>query len=78
MIQISTLKTIKSKYFAWNKARLECFTQMPTAFFIVKTVNLRELAIAFSSKAAIACWVFSLFFVKAKSVYATIDRANWF
>lgn len=49
----SELKGILSKYFDWNKARLDCFAQMLLALIAVRTVNLREIAVAFKSKAMI-------------------------
>lgn len=51
MNQISELQKILSESFDWNKARLNCFTQMLLSIFKVRTVNLREIAIGFSSHA---------------------------
>lgn len=42
----SELKTILSHQLDWHKSRLECFTQMLLALFIVRTVNFSELAVA--------------------------------
>jgi hypothetical protein len=36
---------------AWNKARVTCFTEMLIALFLVKTINLKQLAEAFDSNA---------------------------
>jgi hypothetical protein len=49
----SELKVILGNFLNWNKARLECFIQMLLAMFAVRTVNLRELAVAFVSNALI-------------------------
>lgn len=49
--KISELTCILGESFAWNKARLDCFAKMLIALFVVRTVNLSELAIAFVSKA---------------------------
>ncbi len=53
MDKISELRTILSGFLFWNKARLDCFTGMLLALFTVRTVNLRELAVGFSSSAEI-------------------------
>lgn len=54
MDKINELKRILSDQWDWNKARLDCFARMLIAIFIVRTVNLSEIAVAFSSKATIA------------------------
>jgi hypothetical protein len=53
MIKISELKTILGQYFHWNKAHLDCFIRMLLALFVVRTMNFRELAVAFDSRAQI-------------------------
>ena len=53
MNKISELKVILGDFLKWNNARLVCFTQMLLALFAVRTVNLREIAVAFSSDALI-------------------------
>lgn len=53
MKKTSELKSILGDFLKWNKARLTCFTEMLLALFAVRTVNLREMAIAFSSDALI-------------------------
>ena len=40
-------------YFKWHPARLYCFAAMIVALFTVRTVNLREIAIAFISDALV-------------------------
>lgn len=50
---ISELTQILSGFLTWNKARLDCFSRLLLALFAVRTVNLRELAVAFSGEAAI-------------------------
>lgn len=50
----SELKAILSQQLFWHKSRLDCFTQMLLALFIVRTVNLSEIAVAMDgSKASI-------------------------
>ena len=51
MKNISELKGILGDFLDWNNARLTCFTHALVALFTVRTVNLREVAIAFSSPA---------------------------
>jgi hypothetical protein len=53
MNRTSELKGILGDFLKWNNARLVCFTQMLIALFAVRTVNLREIAVAFSSNAQI-------------------------
>jgi len=53
MEQISELGTILNGFLSLNKARLTCLTRIIVALFIVRTVNLREVAVAFNSKADI-------------------------
>lgn len=53
MSPISELRKILSQSFAWNKSRLDCFSRMLLALISVRTVNLKELAVAFESKASI-------------------------
>ena len=40
-------------YFAWHPARLYCFAAIIVALFSVRTVNLRELSVAFLSEALV-------------------------
>jgi hypothetical protein len=54
MDKISELKGILGEKLCWNKARLDCFVRMLIAIFVVRTVNLSEVAVAFSSKAAVS------------------------
>lgn len=51
MNRVNELKTILSKNFNWNKARLDCFCRALLALYKVRTVNLSELAVGFESKA---------------------------
>lgn len=53
MDRISELKAILGDFLKWNNARLACFTQMLLALFAVRTVNLREIAVAFASDALV-------------------------
>jgi len=50
MNKISELKKILSENFDWNKARLDCFARMVLALFSVRTVNLSEMSVAFTSR----------------------------
>jgi|GEM_PF-3397365 len=38
-------------YLKWNKARATCFLNMLLGLFAVRTINLQEIALAFSSDA---------------------------
>lgn len=38
-------------YFAWNKARMNCFAKMLLALFAVSSINFKKMAVAFDSKA---------------------------
>ncbi|MFC3909875.1 IS4 family transposase [Legionella dresdenensis] len=51
MGKINELKRILGENLVWNKARLDCFVRMLVALFVVRTVNLSEIAVAFCSKA---------------------------
>lgn len=53
MDRISELSSILGENFSWNKARLDCFVRMLLALFSVRTANLSELAVAFSSNAKV-------------------------
>lgn len=77
MDRISELTAILGKNFAWNKARLDCFTRMLLAMFKVRTVNLSEIAVAFSSKASVDSRYKRLcrFFRQCKMDYD--DLAKW-
>ncbi len=51
MKQISELRAILSHFFDWNKCRLDCLGQIIQALFIVRTINLTQVASAFKSEA---------------------------
>lgn len=51
MNKISELKSILGQTFHWHKSRLDCFSQMLVALFAVRTVNLKEIALAMLSRA---------------------------
>ncbi len=51
MKNVSELTQILGDFLDWNNARLICFTHMLVALFVVRIVNLRELATAFPSRA---------------------------
>ncbi len=50
MKQIDKLRGVLSKYLNWNKARLTCFCQMVFTLFMVRSVNLTQIATAFQGK----------------------------
>lgn len=76
MDKISELKKILNENLTWNKARLDCFVRMLLALFVVRTVNLSEIAVAFSSKATVNSRYKRLqrFFAKFKIDYTIIAR----
>lgn len=76
MDKINELKKILSENLSWNKARLDCFARMLIALFVVRTVNLSEIAVAFSSKANVNSRYKRLqrFFAKFKIDYTLIAR----
>ena len=51
MKQISELLRILNENFCWNKARINCFGGMLLSLIAVRTVNLSEIAVGFSSSA---------------------------
>jgi hypothetical protein len=53
MCPTSELRRILGQTFDWNKARLDCFAGMLLALIKVRTVNLREIAVAFDSNALV-------------------------
>ena len=62
MQHISELETTLSYFFNWNKARLNCLAQILQALFVVRTVNLTQIAAAFQTN------------VKEESSYRRICR----
>lgn len=62
MKHISELRTILSKFFDWHKSRLDCLGQIIQALFVVRTINLTQVASAFQSE------------VKEESSYRRICR----
>lgn len=53
MSRISELRGILGQSLRWHKSRLDCFLQILTGLFIVRTVNLREIALAMEGSAKI-------------------------
>lgn len=49
MKHVSELQKTLSHFFDWNKARLDCLVQMLQALFIVRTVNLVQIAAVFKT-----------------------------
>jgi len=62
MKHISELRAILSNFFDWHKCRLDCLGQIIQALFIVRTINLTQIASAFKSE------------VKEESSYRRICR----
>jgi hypothetical protein len=62
MKHINELQKILSNLFNWHKSRIECLAQIIQALFLVKTVNLSEIANSFLTKS------------KEKSSYRRIQR----
>lgn len=50
MKQISELRNILSQFFTWHKCRLDCLGQIIQALFVVRTINLTQIASAFKSE----------------------------
>ena len=50
MKHISELRTILSQFFDWHKCRLDCLGQIIQALFVVRTINLTQVASAFKSE----------------------------
>ena len=51
MDRVSELNSILGEVFSASKHRLDCLTKIIISMFIVRTVNLREIAVAFDSTA---------------------------
>jgi hypothetical protein len=62
MSHISELQNTLSHFLNWNKARITCLTQIVQALFLVRTVNLTQIAEAFQTP------------VKEESSYRRIQR----
>ncbi len=62
MKHISELRAILSDFFDWHKCRLDCLGQIIQALFVVRTINLTQVASAFTSE------------VKAESSYRRVCR----
>jgi hypothetical protein len=50
MTQISELRATLSHFFNWHKCRLDCLGQIIQALFVVRTINLTQVASAFKSE----------------------------
>lgn len=76
MDKLSKSKRIISEKPPCNKARLDCFVRMLVALFSVRTANLSELAVGFSSKAEINTRYrrFPRFFAQFKIDYTITAR----
>ena len=53
MKYISELKEILGQHLNWHKSRLDCFSQMLLALFVVRSVNLSEIATAMQGSSKI-------------------------
>jgi len=47
------LYAILDENLGWKKPRLDCFTKMLMAMFVVKTINLKSISVQFDSDAKI-------------------------
>lgn len=76
MKYISELIDSLNVHFKWNKARMTCFAKMLLGLIAVRTVNLKEIANAFDSKAEIGSRYKRLnrFFSAFKIDYTLIAR----
>ncbi|PIZ03699.1 MAG: hypothetical protein COY58_07645 [Gammaproteobacteria bacterium CG_4_10_14_0_8_um_filter_38_16] len=54
MDKTSKLRGMLGNIFIWNKCRVDCFTQMLLALFIVRTINFSEIAVAMILRADVA------------------------
>lgn len=65
-----------NKYFDWNKARMTCFCQMLLGLFVVRTVNLQQIALASESPALVNSRYrrFQRFFAQFAIDYTAIAR----
>lgn len=52
MTYISELSEILSQRLDWHKSRIDCFAQMLLALFVVRSVNLSEIAVAMNGDKA--------------------------
>jgi len=50
-LQINELATILNQYFAWNKARMDCFVGMLVGLLKTRNINLVEIATGFAGEA---------------------------
>jgi hypothetical protein len=50
MKHVSELRAILSQFFDWHKCRLDCLGQIIQALFVVRTINLTQVALAFKSE----------------------------
>lgn len=53
MKYISELSSILSEQLNWHKSRVDCFSQMLLALFVVRSINLSEIAVAMVSSSKI-------------------------
>ncbi len=53
MKDASGLVASLSGYLKWNRARATCFLNMLLGLFAVRTINLQEIALAFSNDAKV-------------------------
>ncbi len=50
MKYIRELRDILGQQLNWHKSRLDCFTQILLALFIVRSVNLSEIAVTMQER----------------------------
>ena len=76
MDRTGELKKSLSKYFDFNKARLDCLARILLSLFAVRTVNLKQIALGFASKSVIDSRYRRLqrFFAQFKWDYSVLAR----
>ena len=80
MKQISELQNILSLFLNWNKARINCLTQILQALLQVRTVNLTQIAAAFQTNVTEeSCyrrvrWFFTLFSFDLSAIVSIVFK----
>ncbi len=70
MKYISELSLILSEQLNWYKSRIDCFAQMLLALFLVRSINLSEIAVAMDgARASIDS--------RYKRVYRFFQNLSW-
>jgi Transposase DDE domain len=76
MKHVSELTSSLNTHFNWNKARMSCFAGLLLSLIAVRTVNLKDLAVAFASQSQIGSRYkrINRFFAEFKIDYTVIAR----